>query len=140
MGYVEHGHQEALLAGKELGWDMTQQDVASDWKDVMPAKQWPVVRFIVDGKSFIKTVVPVKMIVDDSDGTVICSRMQVPLILAYALTVHRAQGMTLDSLVLRLQGIFAVGQLYTALSCPRDFEKVRKSCRRDSARQCLTVC
>lgn len=51
---------------------------------VMPAKQWPVVRFIVDGMSFIKTVVLVKMIVDDSGGPVLCSHIQVPLILAYA--------------------------------------------------------
>ena len=50
----------------------------------MPAKQWPVVRFIVDGMSFIKTVVLVKMIVDDSGGPVLCSHIQVPLILAYA--------------------------------------------------------
>ena len=88
IGYMEHGHHEALLAGRELGWNMTQQDVTADWSDVMPDKQWPVVRFTVAGKSHVKTVVPVKMTVDDSDGHVICRRIQVPLILAYALTVH----------------------------------------------------
>ena len=54
--------------------------------------------------------------IDDNVGTVVCSRLQAPLLLAYALTVHRAQGMTLDAMTLHTDGLFAKGQLYTALA------------------------
>jgi len=40
-----------------------------------------------------------------------------PFILAYGITVHRAQGMTLDSIIFdKGSGVFASGQLYTAIS------------------------
>ena len=45
---------------------------------------------------------------------------QIPLKLAYAITIHKSQGMTLESIDLQLgNGCFAHGQLYTALSRAR---------------------
>ena len=44
------------------------------------------------------------------------TRYQIPLKLGWALTVHRAQGMTLSRVEIHVDGAFACGQAYVALS------------------------
>lgn len=43
-------------------------------------------------------------------------RSQIPLVLSYAMSIHKAQGQTIDRLVVDLNKIFAAGQAYVAVS------------------------
>ena len=49
---------------------------------------------------------------------------QYPLTLAYAVTIHKSQGLTFDNVALHIKEIFQTGQLYTALSRCRKAEGV----------------
>lgn len=60
--------------------------------------------------------------VQDGDGAKIGSRLQYPMMLAWGLTIHKSQGMTLDRVGIDLNAHFAPGQTYVALSRCRSVE------------------
>ena len=53
---------------------------------------------------------------DMSKNVTIAQRKQFPLQLAYGLTIHKSQGMTLENVYVHCQGIFQSGQLSVAIS------------------------
>lgn len=61
------------------------------------------------------TIEPMEWNVEEN-GKVLASVSQVPLRLAWAITVHKSQGMTLDAAVMDLSKTFEYGQGYVALS------------------------
>ncbi len=73
---------------------------------------FPVVK-TKDGQTF--NAHPQSWVIEDRD-TVLAEITQVPLKLAWAVTIHKSQGMTLDSAVIDLSQAFVPGQGYVALS------------------------
>ncbi|UKZ71826.1 uncharacterized protein TrAtP1_013376 [Trichoderma atroviride] len=79
--------------------------------------KFPVVRFIsTDGVARVILCQPEEWKVELPNGDVQAKRVQIPLILAWALSIHKAQGQTLERVTVNLGKVFEKGQAYVALS------------------------
>ena len=76
-------------------------------------QKMPVVR-LNSGREVIAE--PEEWNIEDETGDVLASYLQVPLCLAWAITIHKSQGMTLDAAEIDLSRTFELGQGYVALS------------------------
>lgn len=69
---------------------------------------------LTDGTTFL--VEPETWSIENEAGKVIASYQQIPLRLAWAITIHKSQGMTLEAAEINLSHTFEKGQGYVALS------------------------
>lgn len=88
--------------------------------DFDPATQYPIVEFL-SGKEV--TMQPDTWEMRDGDKKR-ASITQIPLRLAWAITIHKSQGMTLDSALIDLRKAFVAGMGYVALSRVRSLDKL----------------
>ena len=62
---------------------------------------------------------------EDRKGTTLASRCQLPIKLAWSITVHKAQGMSIDRLEVKIDDAFDYGIAYVALSRATNIEGLR---------------
>lgn len=84
---------------------------------VVASRKWPLVCFPQpDGTERHLLCQPETWKIELPNGEVQAQRQQVPLILAWALSIHKAQGQTLPRVKVDLGRVFEKGQAYVALS------------------------
>lgn len=82
---------------------------------------WPVVDF---EEATEVTIEPEKFSIEVL-GKTVATRTQIPLALAWALSIHKSQGMSIDKVYLDLSRVFEYGQAYVALSRARTLEGLK---------------
>lgn len=105
--------------GVVIGFERPTKDEDKEFVIVRPSDVlFPVVKF----KSCTQIIQHHDWEVPDMPGI---KRQQLPLKLAYAITIHKAQGATLDCALIDVGGrTFEYGQAYTALSRLKDMESL----------------
>ena len=81
----------------------------------------PMVRFVGGAVQEVKQE---KWTVKGGPG-VLLTRTQLPLRLAWAFSIHKSQGMTLDCVEVSLGKVFESGQTYVALSRAKNLKSIR---------------
>lgn len=80
-------------------------------------RKLPLVRFKTSDMSTRAVLVePEDWAIEDELGKPLVSRVQLPLMLAWALSIHKSQGQTLPKVKVDLKRVFEKGQAYVALS------------------------
>lgn len=101
----ERGYVNGTL-GKVTGFDLSGM---------------PIVK-TVSGRTIVAT--PEKWSIDDEESS-LASITQIPLRLAWAITIHKSQGMTLDAVEMDLSKSFEYGMGYVALSRVRTLDGIK---------------
>lgn len=107
----ESDEERAMRARKKL------KTMAHNEGGVTVTRKWPLVCFMQpDGTERHLLCQPESWKIELPNGEIQAQRQQIPLILAWALSIHKAQGQTLQRVKVDLGRVFEKGQAYVALS------------------------
>lgn len=118
-GLLDHPHRELILSEGHAFSLHNNEHYRGDQRFA-----WPVVKF-ANGEQ--RTIKPITRITEfgTKEPYSLLSRTQIPLGPAWAMTIHRAQGMTMDRVIVDLTNAFVTGQVYVALSRARSLEGLK---------------
>jgi ATP-dependent DNA helicase PIF1 len=96
------------LLGRVIGFEKYDGSNGPEKNDsVDPTVLYPRVRFI---NKVVRTIVP-EDITWENNGEILAKRIQVPLGLAWSMSIHKAQGLTLEKVKIDLGRIFEKGNI-----------------------------
>jgi ATP-dependent DNA helicase PIF1 len=130
--YLKERCQVMLLQQQYEEKEINGRTVKSPVQGLVNGSRGVVVGFDIDRNPRVKfmngrciTIRPGKWSIDSEISEESISREQIPLRLAYALTIHKAQGASLDSALIDVgPSTFEYGQAYVALSRVRSLESL----------------
>ena len=115
VGFEKHHLDFFPEVPRKWDYSMYRNKLMRSFVERTAVKEWPIVQFL---NGWRRTIYPKCMIneLGDDEPYSLLSRTQIPLTAAWAMTVHKAQGMTLSRVNVDLRHTFEPGQDYVALS------------------------
>jgi hypothetical protein len=113
--FLKNNHERGIMNG-------TLGVVVDFGKDAEENGPYPMVQ-LMDKRRILAT--PEVWSINNEKGTPMVSFEQIPLRLAWAITVHKSQGMTLEAAEIDLSKAFEPGQGYVALSRLKELDGLR---------------
>ncbi|CAO3596060.1 unnamed protein product [Absidia cylindrospora] len=112
IGFVGEGKFTTLGSIRKRVAPNKREVTDLDLQEIL-TNSYPVVRFADDREIVIESD---RWSMDLPDGTELANRSQIPLILAWAMSIHKSQGQTLERVKVDLGQSFEDGMAYVALS------------------------